>query len=104
MGSRHPAVVTVLQDYLKKEAQDKKGVEINKTSDVVGKNALVCVYCSRSARTSISRCVQVPAQPNYCDCGLYLIHFAQKFLEDPDRLAQIILVRIFGLQQTEEMK
>lgn len=34
---------------------------------------------------------QVPLQPNFCDCGLYLLHFVEKFLSDPDGMLTSIL-------------
>lgn len=36
---------------------------------------------------------KVPCQPNYCDCGVYLIHFVQAFMKDPVRQSEGILVR-----------
>ncbi|KAF5382633.1 hypothetical protein D9615_003013 [Tricholomella constricta] len=76
LGSRHPQAIKLLSRYLKKEAQDK----LNKTdlSDAVGKQALV------------------PVQPNFCDCGLYLLHFAETFMSDPERYCQVIKARSKG--------
>ncbi|KAK0464630.1 uncharacterized protein EV420DRAFT_1638178 [Desarmillaria tabescens] len=70
LGSRHPRVITVLGNYLRLEAIDKKGIE--NSSKPIGKQALV------------------PVQPNFCDCGIYLIHFAQTFMSDPARYCSII--------------
>ncbi|KAG7443142.1 cysteine proteinase [Guyanagaster necrorhizus] len=70
LGSRHPRVIGVLGNYLRLEAIDKKGIEIS--SKPIGKQALV------------------PVQPNFCDCGIYLIHFAQTFMSDPARYCNII--------------
>jgi len=36
---------------------------------------------------------QVPTQPNYCDCGVYLLHFAETFMKDPKKYCEMILVR-----------
>lgn len=33
---------------------------------------------------------QVPQQPNYCDCGLYLLHFVEHFLKNPDYMLNIV--------------
>ncbi|KAK0503878.1 hypothetical protein EDD18DRAFT_479754 [Armillaria luteobubalina] len=73
LGSRHPRVISVLGNYLRLEAIDKKGIEAS--SKPIGKQALV------------------PVQPNFCDCGIYLIHFAQTFMSDPTRYFSIITAR-----------
>ncbi|RDB17956.1 hypothetical protein Hypma_000947 [Hypsizygus marmoreus] len=70
LGSKHPQAVKQLGRYLKKEAADKK--RITETSDPIGKQAFV------------------PVQPNYCDCGLYLLHFAQTFMTNPDKYCDMI--------------
>ncbi len=31
-------------------------------------------------------------QPNFCDCGVYLLHFAQTFLSDPAKYHHLITV------------
>ncbi|TRM64160.1 hypothetical protein BD626DRAFT_547865 [Schizophyllum amplum] len=64
LGSQHQSAVKKLNTYLGLEARDKKGVE--NVSDVKGKMA------------------SVPVQPNFCDCGIYLIHFFRTFLSDPN--------------------
>jgi len=53
-----------LTKYLQMEAKDKKGIE--NTSTPVYKHAFV------------------PGQPNFCDCGLYLLHFVETFMSDPE--------------------
>ncbi|TFK73611.1 cysteine proteinase [Pluteus cervinus] len=63
LGSAHPKAIKVLSKYLGLEAKDKLNVE--KYSDAVGKQA------------------HVPFQPNYCDCGIYLLHFVETFMSDP---------------------
>ncbi|KAF9046438.1 hypothetical protein BJ165DRAFT_1163354 [Panaeolus papilionaceus] len=63
LGIRHTAVGKNLSNYLKMEALDKKGVI----------NASNCE----------SKIAAVPIQPNFCDCGLYLLHFAKVFMNDP---------------------
>ena len=37
--------------------------------------------------------VKVPTQPNFCDCGVYLLHLAQTFMKDPQHYFQMTLVR-----------
>ncbi|EGO24014.1 hypothetical protein SERLADRAFT_470630 [Serpula lacrymans var. lacrymans S7.9] len=65
LGSRHPQALKTLKQYLKMEAKDKKNA--GECREPFGKNALV------------------PMQPNYCDCGVYLLHFAMTFMKDPER-------------------
>ncbi|KAJ7643968.1 hypothetical protein FB45DRAFT_896539 [Roridomyces roridus] len=73
LGGRHPKVVKVLGQYLRQEAQEKRGIPSEQCSSPTGKTA------------------QVPHQPNFCDCGIYLLHLAQTFISDPDRYCKIIL-------------
>ncbi|KAJ6621834.1 hypothetical protein B0H10DRAFT_2015955 [Mycena sp. CBHHK59/15] len=75
LGTRHPKVVTVLSQYLKFEAFHKKGIPIEQSSKALGKAALV------------------PHQPNFCDCGIYLLHLAQTFISDPQRYYNLITTR-----------
>lgn len=48
------------------------------------------VTTSYKSRTPL--CAQVPPQPNYCDCGVYLLHFVEQFMSDPETFSQQILV------------
>ncbi|KAJ2935153.1 hypothetical protein H1R20_g1949, partial [Candolleomyces eurysporus] len=62
LGTGHKHAARVLANYLRHEAKDKKGVESEAPID--------------------SRQVHVPTQPNFCDCGVYLLHLAQTFISD----------------------
>lgn len=73
LGSKHPAAANNLALYLQLEAKDKKGIDPANTTPPGKKHALV------------------PAQPNFCDCGVYLIHFVRAFMKDPKRATEIIL-------------
>ncbi|KAG2009837.1 sentrin-specific protease, variant 2 [Coprinopsis cinerea AmutBmut pab1-1] len=64
LGTPHTHASNQLAKYLKLEAKDKKGIETE-----------VKVIQRRQA--------YVPTQPNYCDCGLYLLHLAQTFVSNP---------------------
>ncbi|GAA5836252.1 hypothetical protein JCM11251_001442 [Rhodosporidiobolus azoricus] len=35
--------------------------------------------------------VKVPKQPNYCDCGLYLLHFVETFLANPEHVLSMAI-------------
>ncbi|KAL0960923.1 hypothetical protein HGRIS_005930 [Hohenbuehelia grisea] len=82
LGSRHPKVYTTLRQYLKMEARDKKGYEM--PSDAKGLQAMV------------------PPQPNYCDCGIYLLHFAQTFMSDPVKYFEMAKIKRTELAQRRQ--
>ncbi|GAW06498.1 sumo deconjugating cysteine peptidase ulp2 [Lentinula edodes] len=69
LGNKHPKVINTLSKYLQLEAIDKK--HLHNTSKALGRN------------------LPVPTQPNFCDCGVYLIHFAQVFVKKADYLSRI---------------
>jgi sentrin-specific protease 7 len=62
---RSPAV-KFLRSYLLEEASAKQSLELN-TKDIKGMTAK-----------------EIPLQPNYSDCGLYLLAYLEKFAQDPD--------------------
>ena len=66
LGGAHNAVYSTLKNYLKSEAKDKKGLEEDK------------VFVDKENCKGTS--AKVPEQPNGCDCGLYVMHFAEIFL------------------------
>ncbi|KAK7690319.1 hypothetical protein QCA50_006976 [Cerrena zonata] len=74
LGSDHKAAVRTLSKYLQLEAKDKKGRE--NTSEAMGRPAFV------------------PYQPNYCDCGIYVLHFVQRFMSDPEMYTRLILSKV----------
>lgn len=62
-----------LRQYLSEEAQSKKGIDVNTT--------LVGGLRARS----------IPLQSNYSDCGLYLLAYVEKFVQDPDGFVSKLL-------------
>ncbi|KAG2342150.1 hypothetical protein BDR05DRAFT_1060452 [Suillus weaverae] len=70
LGSRHPQAQKVLRYWLKAEAKDKQHHEEVRLAEV--------------------KLAQVPSQPNFADCGVYLLHFAKTFLSDPVRYFDLI--------------
>ncbi|KAF7346574.1 hypothetical protein MSAN_01885500 [Mycena sanguinolenta] len=72
LGGRHLRVCNVLGQYLQLEAREKQGIAIENSRKSVGKQA------------------QVPQQPNFCDCGIYLLHLAQTFISDPEHYFALI--------------
>jgi hypothetical protein len=68
--------------------------------DFFVKTALVFHVTLTSSRELI--CLkQVPVQKNSYDCGLHTLHMSQRFLEDPDRFCQIILVGSLSYSQND---
>ncbi|BGP27982.1 SUMO deconjugating cysteine peptidase Ulp2 [Rhodotorula toruloides] len=75
LGDAHAPVARRLKEYLIREAETKKGMDKDKLSD----------HLVETVR------VEVPQQPNYCDCGLYLLHFVEVLFRDADRKVRQIL-------------
>ncbi|KAJ3088577.1 Sentrin-specific protease 6 [Quaeritorhiza haematococci] len=63
----------LLQGYLKNEARTKLGVEIE--------------------AQPIKTYVKCPKQPNYWDCGIYLLHIAETFLDDVEEYSKICVLK-----------
>lgn len=61
--------VRALKDFFVAEAWDKKGIILDR--DVF-----------RGAYPV------VPQQPNYCDCGIYVLHYVNRFLTNPETFVQ----------------
>ncbi|KIY71726.1 cysteine proteinase [Cylindrobasidium torrendii FP15055 ss-10] len=83
LGGKHPKVQRALAEYLRLEAKDK--LHIDTTSRPVPKQAAV------------------PVQPNFSDCGLYLIHFAATFVQQPEYYYNLLMGRSLAheMRQTE---
>ena len=75
----HPQVIKVLKDYLKAEAQDKLNTEIEPPGGHRGRH--------------------VPKQDNFSDCGLYLIAYIAKFLENPPEFIRKLVTHQFNQAQ-----
>ncbi|KAL4894496.1 hypothetical protein BDV59DRAFT_175579 [Aspergillus ambiguus] len=69
---RSPTIST-LREYLCAEARSKQGMEIDKT-----------LIKGMKAR-------EIPLQPNFSDCGLYLLAYVEKFVQDPDTFIRRLL-------------
>ncbi|PKI84583.1 Ulp1 peptidase [Malassezia vespertilionis] len=86
LGSTHVRVKNVLRDYLRLEARDKQrvpeDVDLRRLGDPIHVD------------------VQVPTQPNSCDCGIYLLHNMECFLSDPATLLPIALGARRGADKT----
>ncbi|KAF5356422.1 hypothetical protein D9758_009461 [Tetrapyrgos nigripes] len=71
LGFDRPEVVDTLAFYLKAEAREKHGVSIS-DQKLVGRKALT------------------PTQPNWYDCGPYILVFAKAFMTSPDDFLESI--------------
>ncbi|KAK7457120.1 hypothetical protein VKT23_010420 [Stygiomarasmius scandens] len=71
LGFERPEVVDLLSFYLKAEAKEKKDLEVSDES-IVGRKALT------------------PIQPNWFDCGPYLLVFVKTFMESPEDFLEMI--------------
>jgi sentrin-specific protease 7 len=76
LGISHPKTIKVLKDYILEEGRAKRSMEATITQ-----NALYV------------RDAHIPMQPNYTDCGVYLLAYVQKFFENPKRFVTRILTR-----------
>ncbi|GAB1202314.1 hypothetical protein APSETT445_000926 [Aspergillus pseudonomiae] len=72
--SRSPTISN-LRDYLYEEAKSKRGIEIDRS-----------LIRGMRARA-------IPLQSNYSDCGLYLLAYIEKFVQDPDLFVRKLLRR-----------
>ncbi|EJC97929.1 uncharacterized protein FOMMEDRAFT_171324 [Fomitiporia mediterranea MF3/22] len=83
LGSAHPRALSRLNEYLQEEAKDKKGIQ--------------------NPSTALTKKALVPVQPNFCDCGLYLLHFAQTFMTDPKKYKEVIFAskKMTGKERNE---
>lgn len=73
----HASVKTVLRDYLRLEARDKGHV----APDIDVRNLGDMVHID----------VRVPEQPNSSDCGIYLLHFFERFFSNPTYFVDVAL-------------
>jgi sentrin-specific protease 7 len=73
-GGARSQAVRALKNYLLEEGREKRGMQAD-----IPQNAF---YAKAS---------HIPMQDNFSDCGVYLLGYMQKFLEDPDRFKDRLL-------------
>ena len=76
LGLSHPPTIRILKDYLLAEANDKRGGMQLDDGQIKGTTAK-----------------GIPQQDNFCDCGLFLLGYIAKFVEDPRGFVHKILQR-----------
>ncbi|KAL8696545.1 MAG: hypothetical protein Q9201_007607 [Fulgogasparrea decipioides] len=64
-GTAHSATIRALKDYLHEEANDKRGMDF----DAKGLQGVTAK--------------RIPLQDNFCDCGVFLLGYMEKFFENP---------------------
>ncbi|KAG8716741.1 hypothetical protein FRC08_008908, partial [Ceratobasidium sp. 394] len=71
LGGKHPNTVRILREFLQVEAKQRHG-KLVQTKNTKLSGGLI-----------EDRHLPVPIQPNYCDCGLYLLHNVETFVSNP---------------------
>lgn len=75
LNTAHTAPVSFLKDYVRAEADAKRGMTVQR-DDIQGMKA-----------------VGIPVQSNFCDCGLYLVGYVEEFAKDPQAFVNKVLTR-----------
>ena len=75
LGLSHSPTVRALKDYLAEEGKSKRSLE----------------YPDDAIRGMTAK--GIPLQTNFCDCGLYLLGYLDKLIQDPQDLCYKILQR-----------
>ncbi|KAH7341000.1 hypothetical protein B0J17DRAFT_341820 [Rhizoctonia solani] len=71
LGGKHTRTVRILRQYLQAEAQERRG-------------KVVDIKDARSSGGLVEdKHLSVPVQPNWCDCGVYLLHYVEVFYANP---------------------
>ncbi|RDW93084.1 uncharacterized protein DSM5745_00406 [Aspergillus mulundensis] len=73
--------ITTFREYLFAEAKSKRDIEIDKS-----------LIKGMSAK-------EIPLQPNFSDCGLYLLAYLEKFAQNPDEFVRKLLRREMRAQE-----
>jgi sentrin-specific protease 7 len=81
LGLSHPATTRALKDYLLEEAKDKRGMELD-DAQIKGITAK-----------------QIKQQDNYCDCGLFLLGYLEKFVDNPTVFVANTLQRLYDTEK-----
>ncbi|KAK1058030.1 hypothetical protein LTR74_013718 [Friedmanniomyces endolithicus] len=80
-GLPHTAEVRNLKEYIIREAEDKRGMLVNR-DDLYGVSAK-----------------GIPQQANFCDCGVYLLAYVEQFAKDPRAFVEKVLSKAMEEEQ-----
>ena len=78
LGLRHSPTIRALKDYLHSEVRDKRGGMQWTDSQMKGWTGQ-----------------HIPLQDNFCDCGLLLLEYMKKFVEDPKDFVEKLMLKQF---------
>ncbi|KAG9125835.1 hypothetical protein FRC07_006033 [Ceratobasidium sp. 392] len=70
-AGKHGRTIRILREYLQAEAQERHG-KLVETKDSKLSGGLI-----------EDKHLPVPEQPNWCDCGVYLLHYVEAFVANP---------------------
>jgi hypothetical protein len=73
LGAARQPAIKILRTYLLEEAVSKRSLNVD-AKDIKGMTAK-----------------EIPLQPNFSDCGLYLLAYMEKFVQDPDTFVRNLL-------------
>lgn len=73
LGFTRSPTVSILREYVRAEAKEKRSMEVGR-KEILGMTAR-----------------GIPEQPNFSDCGLYLLAYLEKFAQDPDTFIEKLL-------------
>ena len=71
-GSYNLSAFKPLREYIASEAKDRRNIIIDKS-------------------LILAKIGVTPQQNNYCDCGVYLIHYAERFLTVPEAFLKLLV-------------
>jgi Ulp1 family protease len=92
LPSGHPqAVFKLVESALVEEAKNKLGIQLDVERILHIKVPVGDTPLARSYE--FYHALQVPMQTNAHDCGFYLLHYAHKFMAQPNQYRSIIYVR-----------
>ncbi|KAG0038215.1 hypothetical protein BGZ82_000786 [Podila clonocystis] len=80
LGGQHSSVFKTLRAYLQQELLTRKNI-----TKTLGPKEVLARYATKA-----------PKQENFCDCGLYLLHYAEMFLKYPKQLSDSIVNKTDG--------
>ena len=81
LGLAHSPTIKILKDYLREEGRAKRGME---WEDLPIKGVTA---------------KEIPLQYNFCDCGLFLLGYIEKFLDNPKDFIAKVLARQYDLKK-----
>ncbi|KAL9612685.1 MAG: hypothetical protein Q9167_002721 [Letrouitia subvulpina] len=82
LGTPHFATIRILKNYLQEEARDKRPEMEFDDYELKGMTAK-----------------QIPQQDNFCDCGLFLLGYMEKFFDDPKDFITKVVKREYDVKK-----